>query len=284
MAFGNGTFVAVGSDGEIVYSSNGRDWILADSDRNCGLISVSYVNNQFLASSSGGIYGAESALVLSSVNGVTWSKECLDTSGEGIVSVAYGNNRYVGVGDTEFKISTNGAQWSFLCDSTLANDLGQNSIVFGNSIFVAVGGHGYAGFAADTAIWSSPDGFVWTGHPAGTKVSLQRVAYGNHIFVSVGTDNLQEGIILFSQDGISWSIGYRGAKYENIYSVTFDGTGQFVAIGDGQGSFEFLSSPNGASWTRQEVSQVGLSLRSIAFGNGVYVAVGDGLVMTAPAP
>ena len=98
IACGNGRYVAVGSDGQIAYSTNGTSWtskIVGSS--NYSWQKVIYVNNRFVAAFAGNlgtIYNPEYCLVVAtSTNGETWN--ILPTvSGNGVVSIAYGNGMY----------------------------------------------------------------------------------------------------------------------------------------------------------------------------------------------
>jgi hypothetical protein len=143
-----------------------------------------------------------------------------------------------------------------------------NAVVFGNSLFVAVG---------DT-ILTSPDGTFWT--PAkDAPAGLTGVAWGNDRYVAVGLDQT----ILTSSDGSNWT-KQNGARPDgtgvNLLGVGY-GDGLFVAVGgtrSGHVTYPVLqSSPDGLSWTDHSPF-VGANwnwfLDSVAQGNGQYIVAG----------
>jgi hypothetical protein len=81
-------------------------------------------------------------------------------------------------------------------------------------------------------------GTTWTLRSTGKQ--LNGVAYGNNTFVVVG----ENGIILTSSDGMSWTVRNSGANAP-LYSVTY-GNGLFVAVG---WPGLILTSPDGVNWT-----------------------------------
>ncbi len=94
--------------------------------------------------------------------------------------------------------------------------------------------------------------------------TLNAVAYGNGIFVAVGSG----GTILSSPDGTTWTPQASGTSVE-LSGVAF-GNGLFVAVGS-QGSI--LTSPDGTMWTPRSSGKTS-SLGSIAYGNGIFVVSG----------
>jgi hypothetical protein len=166
-------------------------------------------------------------------------------------------------------------------------------VTFANNQFVAVGGN---------QVLSSPDGMTWNGPgdaPSGITsdtVDLFNTAYGNKLFVTVGTYNQSTstqdipylGLIATSTDANTWSI----LPYEDNYlsGVTYGG-GQFVAVGR-EGLI--LSSSDGTNWTTQSAPQLDAGktpyLISVTYAGGQYVATGNyvgvnpstGFLLTSP--
>jgi len=121
-------------------------------------------------------------------------------------------------------------------------------------------------------ILTSPDGITWTAQVLETKYkALRGVAYGNGLFVAVGG----EGIILTSRDGINWS-RERSVTGEWPNSITY-ADGRFIAVGGGGA---VLISRDGVGWT-QRTTGTGVVfkgiLRSVAYGNGIFMAVGENI-------
>jgi len=138
-------------------------------------------------------------------------------------------------------------------------------VIYGNGIFVTVGGDG--------TIFTSSDGVTWTSRTSGSSSSLSGVTYGNGKFVTVG----QTGIILTSPDGITWTSQTSGIT-SWLGSVTY-GNGTFIAVGEAGTIF---TSSNGVTWTSR-TSGSSSSLGGVTYGNGIFIAVGQaGTILTSP--
>jgi hypothetical protein len=113
----------------------------------------------------------------------------------------------------------------------------------------------------------------WQTEASGTTMSLNSVAFGNSIFVTVG----DSGMILTSPDGLAWSPRPSGVtcKLNNVSSLS---TG-FIAVGS---SGCLLTSPEGLVWTLRN-SGVSVSLNGATRHGSGFIVVGDsGTVLTSP--
>jgi hypothetical protein len=103
------------------------------------------------------------------------------------------------------------------------------------------------------------------------------VTYGNGQFVAVGQSTLPEdtGIAEISSDGTNWTwTTYVPTNFlSDLYDVTF-ANGKFVACGS-DGSL--WTSINGVDWAMYYV-QTSANLPRVIYGDGLFVAVGDGAV------
>lgn len=142
--------------------------------------------------------------------------------------------------------------------------------------------------------------------------TLHDVAYGNGIFVAVGSAaltalayissdggvqwhkvNIKEtdsvlfsiaygngvfvavgdGPILTSTNGENWTIVNPGRPYF-IYAITF-AEGSFIAIGENSGGLKILKSQDGKNWSINSINDfVGSLPEGLTYCNGTYVAVG----------
>ena len=119
-------------------------------------------------------------------------------------------------------------------------------------------------------MFTSPDGITWDLR-SDTDSSLNRVTYGNDIFVAVGGN----GAILTSPDGAAWTPRESGTNAW-LYGVAY-GNNTFVAVG----GYTILTSPDGAVWATQ--TQAPHILEDVTYGNNAFVAVGgDGTIVTSP--
>jgi hypothetical protein len=236
VAFGSGTWVAVGNPGPVlsrqpgvVYvSNNGRDWSLRwPSPSGYYLNAVAYGDGQFIAVGDGGA-------IFSSFDGTNWHKRL---SGE---SAAWRDLLYV-----------NG-----------------RAMAFG-------GGWGSpdAGPAGESYPWcavqSSRDGRNWistrlSGNPNSDVVFpvLWNAAYGNGLYCAVG--GLTGGAV-YSTNGVDWN---KTASYFAPYMTTgiAFGQGKFVCVGYG-----FFVSTNGRDWT-WAYTNAWFDQACVAFGGDRYVA------------
>jgi hypothetical protein len=297
VAYGNGTFVAVGGSydsGAILTSPDGVDWTAQTSVTTTYLKGVTYGNGTFVAVGGGGI-------ILTSLDGVNWTRQTSGTSNP-LYGVAYGNGAFVAVGDGgTILTSPDGVNWTEQASGT---GYSLSGVTYGEGLFVAVGDGGTILTSPDGVDWTaqaslgtsnrlldvtygsglfvavgnngliltSPDGVNWTGQVLGTSNSLSGVTYGNGTFVAVGSG----GTIFTSPDGVNWTAQASGTS-DWLFGVTYE-NGRFVAVGDGG---TILTSPDGVDWTAQ-TSGTSNPLYGVAYGNGLFVAVGDrGTILTS---
>jgi len=133
-------------------------------------------------------------------------------------------------------------------------------------------GNGLFVAVGTNVIMTSPDGITWTVQTEPNLEYWTSVVYANGIFVAVG----QNSTVTTSPDGINWT--ERTAPNGFWRSVAY-GNGMFAAGGD---SGAFMTSPDGITWTTKSIYG---DWYSIAYGNGLFVAPsadGDGHVLTSP--
>lgn len=127
----------------------------------------------------------------------------------------------------------------------------------------------------------------WSQRTSGTTVGFNDIATSGSRLVAVTTD----GQTLYSDNGNSWTSHSNFDVWEGnieLKAVMHDGS-KFVACGD---DYDFnidpkgwegtiYTSTDGSSWTeRYDANVAGSSLNDVAYGNGVYVAIGnDGRIL-----
>ena len=172
----------------------------------------------------------------SSDNGQTWNN-AVSPSGGG-VSVTFGNGSFVKVDTNKQAYSlNNGVTWSSVASPLVGY---WNSVAYGNGTFITVG-YGDSGYiATGNTAYSNDGGYSWTRSAfSPAQVRWTSVAYGNGVFVTVGRalSSNSDIISITSDYGVTWSTPY------------------VVTVGV---PYQLNR------WT------------SIAYGNGVFVMVGDG--------
>ena len=128
-----------------------------------------------------------------------------------------------------------------------------NSVVYGNGLYVAVGGDISA---------NSSNGQTWREFTTLTGF-FNGVTYGNGLFVAVGRNRVGRGTFAYSSDGENWTIG----SLPVIFNGVTYGNGLFVAVGDRA----FAYSSDGQNWMFDSLSDRYLG---VTYGNGLFVAIG----------
>lgn len=149
-------------------------------------------------------------------------------------------------------------------------------IAHGNNTYVAVGTNGYIG--------NSIDGLNWKKASAGIKRSFNGVTFSGGRFIAVckAPDEGSGAKIWVSDNGKSWK--YRNSDAdgdyltEGLHAVAGDGGGNLVAVGGGWVGRITVSHDNGENWqVKSGASGIGSKLYGVAYGDGVWIAVGTGL-------
>ena len=134
-------------------------------------------------------------------------------------------------------------------------------------------------FAGSSSILSSANGITWNG--SNSFSSAYSVAYGNGVYVGAGYSYPVYGVI-YSTDGLNWTNINANLSFDVGHLVFANGV--FVAVGysyNNPGS-EIATSVDGINWTSRG-NYVGRFFQSVAYGKQLFVTVGDqGDVFTSP--
>jgi hypothetical protein len=257
IAYGNGTFVATGSKGEIATSADGVAWTMQSKNIMGNLSSVTYGNGTFVALQSGP--GVSHDTVLYSHDAKTWTfgdtgrffNRILPAPG-----VCFYDSLFLGCEAYFFMRSRDGITWE-----KYRKDMDQyiSSIAFGKGIFVGASGAG-------GGLYSSTDGAAWIRRDSGNVGVACRVVFVNDRFIA-----LVGGDIFTSSDGLTWIKRFSSGDIASHLLSACYGNGTYVAI-DISGAID--ASAEGIVWKSVYKAEV---LTSIVFGNGWFVAVGNGI-------
>jgi hypothetical protein len=255
VVYGAGKFVAVGSEGIIVTSADGKSWRPQDSAISASLTSITYGGGKFVAVGSGGT-------VLTSPDGVAWSKQVSTTTGD-LQSVAFGNGIFVAVGwELQILTSADGVSWTQVYSGAGV----WQDVTFTGDEFVAVNRVGGVIVSQDAITWNlsiagntPADEGLW-GVGAGPAGAVIAVAFSGNAKLSTDSSVTQftveadlsadfaaitasgcdvttigdtyvitlDGGIEASTDGVTWTPLPVGAP---IVALASDGT-QLVGVGD----------------------------------------------------
>ncbi len=315
VTYGNGLFVAVGASRTgaddlvlvptIFTSPDGATWTQRTAPVEAGLLSrlygVTHGNGTFVAVGhyfTDDTMATSSPVVLTSPDGVTWTRRTPPGGNRALAGAGYGNGTFVAVGyDRSIKLwepdvpvlltSPDGETWT---QQTVPPQIGGvlnglSSVTYGNGLFVAAG-YNYDNVSGRTVptIFTSPNGAAWTQRTLPTIQTgavLRSVTYGNGVFAAVGGNDYYGGfvpIVLFSPNGATWTQVTMTDQRRPLSGITY-GNDMFVAVG-GVDAYDnpvpaVLTSPDGSAWTwRTSAAQNG-TLLGITYGNDMFVAVGE---------
>lgn len=207
-----------------------------------------------------------------------WSQQSLPVpSGAPLLltSVAYGDARYVTVGDAIFT-SPDAITWTER-PTGVAHRL--NDVAWTGTRYIAVGDVG--------TLLTSGDGSTWTlqSVPTVTNPVLLGVAGSSGRAVAVGTQGggSDDDLILTSTDGVTWTQVTTPDRVP-LAAVVWSGT-RFVAVGTDLGGtavqYAALVSTDGSNWTKHPVPVQGL-LTEVIWDGAQFIAAGYGGVATSP--
>jgi hypothetical protein len=264
--YGNRNFVAVGDAGAIVRSPDGINWLSQTSSLTSATLSgVAYGNGRFVAVSRQGL--SSGGKILCSSNAINW--DVLD-SGTNVAlwGVTFASGSFLAAGDKGVILSSeNGTAWDI-------HSAGANQpfidITYGNNMYVAVGG---ALAGASVAAYST-DKVHWISQQVSSGGPLRSVAYGNGMFVAVGYLNL----VMFSTNGVNWSNVIYSPPYIHYFQTVAFGDGRFVAMGfepGGERRNFLYTSTNGINWTLLQERFPYPKIQDVTFQSGYFLAFGD---------
>ena len=192
-----------------------------------------------------------------------WGNQWVVTFGAGKFVAAKGGN----CGTNCIAYSSNGVDWSVATTPNLGTgpQINFTDIIFTGTTFYAVSGGG--------AVWTSGDGTSWTHHTYISGVSpwttyVTELVFGNSTVVGVGPG----GIVRTSTTNpAQWTSRTANPSGNITWADVEFGANNFVAISS---EGDIMRSSDGVSWSN--AGRRATALSSLAFGNGVFVAVGTG--------
>jgi hypothetical protein len=217
VAYGNGTYVAVGGLGGPIFTSpDAQDWTQRNWDLGVNNWRAAAFNNGrfvIVGETSSGEFPPRSS-IQSSTDGVNWTRTRFESAGL-LHCVAHGNGVWVAAGN-DLYTSTDASSWT---PRTIPTTGMVYAATFAAGRFVLAGELG--------GVLTSSDGTSWTHQSAFGNATVRGLAYGNNQFVAVG-ERGRAGVIWSSADGLTWTEDASAPVPLN--AVTFGG-GAFTAVG-----------------------------------------------------
>lgn len=203
-----------------------------------------------------------------SEDGMTWSDDQFvpGMSGENdeqYRGVGYGAGVYIAVGGAargHIRWTRDGRTWNDVSDDR--QWLG--GVAYGNGMFVAAGSNG--------RVVRSVDGMSWTDPSRDLGLHFRAITFGGGRFVGVGDTGRRS----VTTDGLGWTNTSTGGT--GFTSIVYN-TDRFVAVG-GMGR-TVVSLDGGETWVN-DIEHGGGTLRGVTYGNGRFLAVGQGRTLTSP--
>lgn len=219
-------------------------------------------------------------LVITSPDGVKWTQRSAGKGHELFTSIAWGNGSYAMIArykgrDCTFT-SQDALDWKRSCPDTLVGG-GINRLRWVTGRFVAVGKKGL--------ILASEDGEQWQRLESGTSENLIGVVGNEKNLLIIG----QKGLVLKGDMKGSFTahqqpkLRWRGSASEfhspEVSNIAWNAR-EFITVGDaGHGSI-FARSEDGENWDLKYFSGFNRLFRDIAWGNGLFVAIGSDIAVS----
>ena len=249
-AAGNGVHVAIGNFGGnnlISMTRDGAAWeqVSREGQYKNFFRGLAFGNGHFLAiGGDPGSVGSSSPFVSRSDDGVKWSDYQFISGKHILRRVAWGGDRWVGVGDRGRRsMSKDGKDWVDAAELKATDTL--VDVAFGAGKFVGVGLHGLRSV--------TEDGLKWTHRfPGEEGEHLNSILWAGDRFVAVG-----QGATYVSPDGIEWS---RKENKDAPLTAAF-GAGVFVGTNY---KGKILRSTDAVEW--KQVYKAEYHFEAVAFG------------------
>jgi hypothetical protein len=290
MDYGNGRWVVTGNNfdiypvGFVLGSSNATNWTELRRDTSRRMYNgVAYGSNQWLVVGRAFPSGVtESAAVLSSSNGVTWTDRTVISSNS-FSALSFGSNRWVAVGGRSsspnratIATSTNGLAWTYLAPAVGGVESSLYAVAFGNGQWLALGSYYDAQYNWYPATLTSTNGTTWSLRAGGVGASLP--AFGNGKWVAWGGPNVYTA----DPSNLTWTAqslppSVNGTDFKDLHFSN----GLWVMVGSlyrpdlTNNVPVIVTSSNGTNWTQRTAPNFYGGLAAVHYAQGQWVAVGS---------
>ncbi len=247
IAYGGGRYVGTGG----WVSDGGKVWSDKDFDASVTLDDITYANGQFIGSYYTQLY--------TSTDGIKWTQKGSLPSSTALGRLVYGNGKYVVYSsESELYVSDDLETWTTKTSET--KEYPSTCLSYVNGIFI--GGQGYGGIVTSAARLEFEWNKVFSSFSTVNGIACGKLSSWGYRYV-IAADRP-----LVSKDGVSWKMIYDDDI--TMRAVTF-GNDEFLGF---QGNAAYISK-DGYSWDKEGELESGPSVRAVAYGKDLYVAVTD---------
>ena len=214
IAYGNGKFIAAGTNGFAYYSEDGINWTKKTSISPSTIIrSVAFGNGKFVAVTE------DNSPIWYTENGLSWSASdtsSISTTDLLLRAIVYGNNTFIAF-DKSGRIlySEDGIKWTEGTRLTINSDLHDAHAIYANNKFILIGDEGVIYYSENGTTWNSGTGI-------NASHTVRGITYKDGMFFGVADNKT----IYTSKDGIKWT----GKTYDINYKRIAYGNNMFIAI------------------------------------------------------
>lgn len=275
VAYGNGMWVAVANSGtnRVMSSTDGINWTPAlSANESTAWNAVAYGNGRWVA-----VGSSSTNRTMTSTDGLNWTSNPSANDALLWMSLAYGNGVWVAValatGGNNVMTSTDGISWTLRAPTNNSSHWG--SVAFGQGKFVAVTSSG----SSVNQVMSSTDGETWQSVNASVSGGWSSIAYGNNVWVAADSGGTSSRIMT-SPDGTTWTTRSTGSS--NRWAVAGAGNNLWIVMRGAAGGWgaSASDSPTG-TWVQQTGVSNTTSWNSVAYGEGMWVAVANSTLITS---
>jgi uncharacterized delta-60 repeat protein len=261
------SFVAVGSNGNVLISDDGHSWQRYDLGTGHWLTDFKEGNGRVVVTT-------EFGDLISVADSVPTTLQLGDNVRNN--SIVYGAGRFVIVGDGgRTRTSSDGFAWTTTDIAGVTQNL--TSVLHFKNLFVAVGQGG--------RIVTSPDGTTWTTRISNTTQNLHRLRAIDGVLYAVGDNRT----ILTSADGLAWS-ALPSPSFTNSYDIYGFAYRDIAKLHDGyyiassQGILIKTRDFVGYSRVAQLASREDLSSMAVGAGRIVISGMDGGALLSSTLP
>ena len=209
--------------------------------------------------------------------GKTWSQYY---PGGNASDVVFANGKYVGCFSNYHIYSTDKKNWTSYTFYAASLNNGYSTIDFDGTYFKAAGNTGWSGTFPNAYSFksSNPNGASYWAIDANT-VPVSNFKYvGTHWFGNYYLYNNGSSSYALIVDGLTQSLAGSNPTASAWRDYAY-GNGTYVAVGDSGNLYTTTDPSVGSNWVKRTTYNLtninGLEIKRVAFGNGVFVAVGN---------